>query len=41
MSPLVFVSESSPESELSSADSKPSTTLRAFIIANRKYLEKY
>ena len=41
MSPLVFVFDSSPESERSAADSKPPTTLRAYIISNRKYLEKF
>jgi len=36
----VFIFDSSPESELSAADSKPHTTLQAYIIANRKYFEK-
>ena len=40
MAPLLFVSDSSSESELSAADSKPPSTLRAIIIANRKSFEK-
>ena len=36
MAPLLSASDSSSESELSAAESKPPSTLRAIIIANRK-----